>query len=439
MSERLANAKNRQAEKIAADPKKQALREKQLGKDPIAEEVEVDIPVSSDPELRKAIGTPAYKPLETKATKIETPRLDEEATTENSKEQETKKTLMDTALKDPEIETLYETMQKKIDAKFKKREDQVNKREAIQNMIHAITQLGAAMIGKKTGVDMSNLNFVKKDFDKKLDRLSAEKQAESKSSLADLVAARKERRATKEKEEAKEIAQNKFEITEARLQGVLKASKDRLDLAERRHGIDSAEAERRLANHELNKDKYTVSVVNTISKDKIMSNSTMALNEINIALDILEAGNPVGDKAIVNFLARATGEVGALTEGDKEAFKGSSEITAKIKQLYQTYLADGKLTEENRQYLISFAKDMQDGNRRNKARRLEELADQKATQSLSRDEIMDRFTKTQKGRDVEALQDKNSPARAREWLEGKGKDDPRAAAVRKELKKLENK
>lgn len=79
----------------------------------------------------------------------------------------------------------------------------------------------------------------------------------------------------------------------------------------------------------------------------------MAENAKNIK-EILASENPVGDQAVVNFLVKASGDVGALTESDKAPFKSSQAITERLAQIKEQYVT-GKLTPENRKYLNDLA------------------------------------------------------------------------------------
>ncbi len=72
-----------------------------------------------------------------------------------------------------------------------------------------------------------------------------------------------------------------------------------------------------------------------------------ALNNIQLAKNALTSNNPIADKSIVNFLARASGEVGALTEADKAPFGGSTALVAKMKQAAAN-AATGRFTPENK-------------------------------------------------------------------------------------------
>ncbi len=81
--------------------------------------------------------------------------------------------------------------------------------------------------------------------------------------------------------------------------------------------------------------------------DKYAKKPMDALNQIQQAKAAIVSGNPIGDKSVTNFMARASGEVGALTEADKAPFGGSQALQAKISQAAEN-LKSGKFTAENR-------------------------------------------------------------------------------------------
>jgi len=84
--------------------------------------------------------------------------------------------------------------------------------------------------------------------------------------------------------------------------------------------------------------------------DKQAAKPLDSLKQIRIARATLNSDNPIGDKSVVNFLARASGEVGALTESDKAPFGGEQSLLGRILQTKEN-LESGKLTPENRKFI----------------------------------------------------------------------------------------
>lgn len=75
-----------------------------------------------------------------------------------------------------------------------------------------------------------------------------------------------------------------------------------------------------------------------------------ALNQIRATRDLLNSDNPLADNTIPTFMARASGEVGNLSEADKRPFGGNQSFAAKWKQA-SVNAATGKLTAENRKLI----------------------------------------------------------------------------------------
>lgn len=94
-------------------------------------------------------------------------------------------------------------------------------------------------------------------------------------------------------------------------------------------------------------------------------------NKADIALKMLSAGNPVADTAIGNFLVRASGDVGNITEAEREVYFGSRSLPRWATRIIQRG-ANGKLTDADRADIMKFASIM-----RNVANdRLNKTADQ---------------------------------------------------------------
>jgi len=79
-------------------------------------------------------------------------------------------------------------------------------------------------------------------------------------------------------------------------------------------------------------------------------------------LAVLEEGLVKNDNVIIQgaaptILAKAMGEVGALTEADKEPYRGSLALATRISQFFEIHKS-GKLTAENRQQLLGLVKQL---------------------------------------------------------------------------------
>jgi hypothetical protein len=88
-----------------------------------------------------------------------------------------------------------------------------------------------------------------------------------------------------------------------------------------------------------------------------------ASNQAGLALEVLKAGNPIGDNAVGTFMARLSGEVGNLTEAEREMFKGSNATARKANSLVSKYKS-GKISAADRADLIQLASVMTKANKR---------------------------------------------------------------------------
>lgn len=84
--------------------------------------------------------------------------------------------------------------------------------------------------------------------------------------------------------------------------------------------------------------------------DKLAKGPREMLAFANIAQKALDPKNPILDAAVVNFMARSSGEKGPLTEADKAPFGGSQAYDAKAKQFLEN-AKKGTLTDDNRAFL----------------------------------------------------------------------------------------
>lgn len=85
-----------------------------------------------------------------------------------------------------------------------------------------------------------------------------------------------------------------------------------------------------------------------------------AYDQASTLIDLLEANNPLADNAVPTFAARATGEVGNLTEAERAAFGGSKAIQRKLAR-WAKAATTGKLTDADRGDLLKLSKILQKG------------------------------------------------------------------------------
>lgn len=97
-------------------------------------------------------------------------------------------------------------------------------------------------------------------------------------------------------------------------------------------------------------------------QSNLYSNWNNKLSDSETKLSMLEQGLINNDNAIIQgaaptVLAKAMGEVGALTEADKAPYQGSLAIASRISQFFETNKS-GKLTPENRKQLLGLVKQL---------------------------------------------------------------------------------
>lgn len=91
-------------------------------------------------------------------------------------------------------------------------------------------------------------------------------------------------------------------------------------------------------------------IVDNFAKNSSVVKAKQSKDGAEFMNTLLDAKNPIAEAAIPTFMARASGEVGALSEADKAPFGGSRAILSRL-QAIATQAATGRMTEENRQYI----------------------------------------------------------------------------------------
>ena len=99
------------------------------------------------------------------------------------------------------------------------------------------------------------------------------------------------------------------------------------------------------------------------TQDKLFSvakKSFDALDSSRTLKDLIDAGSPISDEAIATFAARSTGEVGNLTEAEREAFRGSKAVLSRVRRFFSRGLT-GRLPDEDRKQLRTLANILEKG------------------------------------------------------------------------------
>lgn len=121
--------------------------------------------------------------------------------------------------------------------------------------------------------------------------------------------------------------------------------------------------------------------------DSLTKKHNEAFDSATTMLDMLASGNPVSDAAVATFAARATGEVGNLTEEERKPFGGSRAMLRRI-QAVASVAATGKMTDADRKDLQSLANTFKRAAQRNIRQRTLSVTQQAArTLGSSQEEI----------------------------------------------------
>ena len=87
-----------------------------------------------------------------------------------------------------------------------------------------------------------------------------------------------------------------------------------------------------------------------------------AVEHAKTAKAMLDSNNPLADNSIGTFMARATGEVGNLTEAEREPFGGSMALADRIQRVSKK-LATGKIPDEDREFIKQLATTLENRNK----------------------------------------------------------------------------
>lgn len=120
-------------------------------------------------------------------------------------------------------------------------------------------------------------------------------------------------------------------------------------------------------------DMFLSKIDNTLRNDTFVKNYTDQLGYAGNTVSLLMSDNPVANQAAKTQLARLSGEVGVLTDRDIERFGGSKAVMSKAKQA-ATEALNGKLTYENRQFLLAVAQRFEENARLKLDERLNNIA-----------------------------------------------------------------
>lgn len=142
---------------------------------------------------------------------------------------------------------------------------------------------------------------------------------------------------------------------------------------------DSLQGERDARRGER-QDKLKIDVLTKFNGDSGVKKIDSSIDAANTIRGLVSSGNPIAAASVPTFMARASGEVGNLSEADKAPFGGSRALLSRLEAAVKQQ-ATGKLTTENAQFITQLADIMERRATENKVRRAEQWAKQYAQTS----------------------------------------------------------
>lgn len=91
-------------------------------------------------------------------------------------------------------------------------------------------------------------------------------------------------------------------------------------------------------------------IVDKFNADPVIKKSRNMSAFAQTIIDAAESDNPIAHASLPTLMARASGEVGALSEADKAPFGGSRALVARIEQVAKEWMT-GKRTPENIEFV----------------------------------------------------------------------------------------
>lgn len=125
------------------------------------------------------------------------------------------------------------------------------------------------------------------------------------------------------------------------------------------------------------------SILNRFNADPSVKKAQQSIDAANTIRGLVDSNNPIAAAAVPTFMARASGEVGNLSEADKRPFGGSQAILSKL-QAAVTQASSGQLTAENAQFIKQLAGIMESRAKSN----IDSLAKQRSKQYSAASEFL---------------------------------------------------
>lgn len=330
--------------------------------------------------------TPAASP--SLVDRLETPMEPAESPMAPSAEDQEKKSKEDKIERALSLSDIQEWAEKQLEAinkKFtpkeaplvseaKRKEGVVRKNQLIERLSQALVQIGAGIAGLRTGANLGELKFIQTDFERQLDRISRETESglsrldKARSEELKFVQSAQDKLADILSRRGKEATTFKSDLTLPDGTPVFQKGDQFINAAtnepvppDQLKKIQSRGEKMFTAGEERRKTQYVSGLVKDFKNDAVVKKSSEMIASaalvMNVSIDALD--NPIAANAIPTFAARASGEVGNLSEADKAPFGTSKQITDRLAQIKSTYLEKGTITEDNFNYIMQLSKVMQ--------------------------------------------------------------------------------
>ena len=127
--------------------------------------------------------------------------------------------------------------------------------------------------------------------------------------------------------------------------------------------------------------KATFKVIDTFNANPQVRRQQQSIDGAVAVRELALSENPIAASAIPTYMARASGEVGALSEADKAPFGGSAAILERLEAAL-TQKTVGQLSDENRQFLVELSDIMEKNDENNLDRKAREMAKQYSGQEI---------------------------------------------------------
>lgn len=151
------------------------------------------------------------------------------------------------------------------------------------------------------------------------------------------------------------------------------------------------------AEHRIRMDErgMTTEAIKSFNADKVVDNQNKMIEEGIRVHALIDSDNPLADNALPTFLARASGEVGALSDTDRAPFEaaGMGDLLDRLRARGTKFIT-GRISPRQRKFIKMLADTMIVTAKRTLNRRADHFADQFGFGKVKRPEVRERILKS---------------------------------------------